>query len=150
MKDSQARKPVTLRDINDEFSLVNSASMAPDADDAVEFFSGKFVPLEMHRATTVKRLYLRSIDKRAKAITGAGNNTFLLDNRDVFLDMLTDSGVNSMSIYQQSALQPLTTPTPGRPLSTACKTRLTLSLARSTFCLPIRVVPASTFWRAAL
>ncbi|MCL2750597.1 MAG: tryptophanase, partial [Coriobacteriia bacterium] len=105
MKDSQARKPVTLRDINDEFSLVNSASMAPDADDAVEFFSGKFVPLEMHRATTVKRLYLRSIDKRAKAITGAGNNTFLLDNRDVFLDMLTDSGVNSMSIYQQSALQ---------------------------------------------
>jgi len=105
MTDSTTRKPLTLRDINDEFSLVNSASMAPDADDAVEFFSGKFVPLEMHRVTTVKRLYLRHIDKRAESITQAGNNTFLLDNRDVFLDMLTDSGVNSMSIFQQSAMQ---------------------------------------------
>jgi len=105
VKDETNRQPVTLSDINNEFSLVNSASMTPDADDAVQFFSGKFVPLEMHRVTTVKRLYLRTIDARAEAITKAGNNTFLLDNRDVFLDMLTDSGVNSMSIYQQSAMQ---------------------------------------------
>jgi len=105
MKDSANSQAISLRDINDEFSLVNSASMAPDADDAVQFFSGEFVPLEMHRVTTVKRLYLRNIDTRKESITKAGNNTFLLDNRDVFLDMLTDSGVNSMSIYQQSAMQ---------------------------------------------
>ena len=105
MRDDSNHRPISLREINDEFSLVNTASLAPDANDTVQFFSGKFVPLEMHRVTTVKRLYLRNIDTRASAITMAGNNTFLLDNRDVFLDMLTDSGVNSMSIFQQSAMQ---------------------------------------------
>ena len=34
----------------------------------------------------------------------AGYNTFLLQNRDVFMDMLTDSGVNAMSDKQQAAM----------------------------------------------
>lgn len=34
----------------------------------------------------------------------AGYNTFLLENKDVFLDMLTDSGVNAMSQNQQAAM----------------------------------------------
>jgi tryptophanase len=34
----------------------------------------------------------------------AGFNTFLLKNRDVFLDMLTDSGVNAMSENQYAAM----------------------------------------------
>jgi tryptophanase len=93
-----------LPDIDKEFSLVHTASLSPDADQAVSFFSGAKVPLEMHRVQTVKRLYLKNVDTRLAAIQSAGNNTFLLDNRDVFLDMLTDSGVNSMSIYQQSAM----------------------------------------------
>ncbi|MDR0488745.1 MAG: tryptophanase [Propionibacteriaceae bacterium] len=102
---STQNQPITLEEINQDFSLVHTASLSPDAEHAIGFFSGKKVPLEMHRVTTVKRLYLKDIDTRAASIESAGNNTFLLDNRDVFLDMLTDSGVNSMSIFQQAAMQ---------------------------------------------
>ena len=42
-------------------------------------------------------LNLQPIERRAQAIAEAGNNTFLLKNKDIFLDMLTDSGVNAMS-----------------------------------------------------
>ncbi|MDR0309096.1 MAG: tryptophanase [Coriobacteriales bacterium] len=98
-------RALTLEDINADFSLVNTAAISPDSEQTVRFFSGESIPLEMHRVTTVKRLYLIDADERAKAIEGAGYNTFLLDNRDVFLDMLTDSGVNSMSIFQQAAMQ---------------------------------------------
>ena len=34
----------------------------------------------------------------------AGNNTFLLHNKDIYMDMLTDSGVNAMSDNQQAAM----------------------------------------------
>jgi len=105
MTDQTERQPISLRDINDDFSLVNTTTLSPDAEQTIRFFSGKQTPLEMHRVTTVKRLYLRDIDTRAACIDEAGNNTFLLDNRDVFLDMLTDSGVNAMSIFQQAAIQ---------------------------------------------
>jgi tryptophanase len=52
----------------------------------------------------VQKLSLPPVEKRLEAITEAGNNTFLLKNRDVFMDMLTDSGVNAMSDRQQSAM----------------------------------------------
>ena len=102
---SADRQPISLEEINQDFSLVHTASLSPDAEQVIGFFSGKKVPLEMHRVTTVKRLYLKDVDTRAACIQAAGNNTFLLDNRDVYLDMLTDSGVNSMSIFQQAAMQ---------------------------------------------
>jgi len=70
----------------------------------IEFFSGENVPLEMHKVRMVQRVYLPSIDDRLAAVTEAGNNTFLLRNRDVFLDMLTDSGVNAMSENQYAAM----------------------------------------------
>jgi tryptophanase len=38
------------------------------------------------------------------AIQEAGNNSFLLASRDVFLDMLTDSGSNAMSEKQYAAM----------------------------------------------
>ncbi|MDR1873044.1 MAG: tryptophanase [Deltaproteobacteria bacterium] len=70
----------------------------------VTFFSGENIPLEMHKARMVQRLHLRGVDERLAIITQAGNNTFLLPNRDVFLDMLTDSGVNAMSEAQYAAM----------------------------------------------
>ena len=62
------------------------------------------MPLEMHKVRIVQKLNLKPIDERAKAINEAGNNTFLLKTDDVFLDMLTDSGVNAMSDKQLAAM----------------------------------------------
>ena len=70
----------------------------------VKFYSGQTVPLEMHKVRIVQKLNLPPIDYRLTAMTEAGNNTFLLNNRDVFMDCLTDSGVNAMSDRQQAAM----------------------------------------------
>ena len=70
----------------------------------VKFFSGEQVPLEMHKVRIVQKLNLVPVEQRLEAITEAGNNTFLLQNKDVFMDMLTDSGVNAMSDQQQAAM----------------------------------------------
>ncbi|MDR1536009.1 MAG: tryptophanase [Planctomycetota bacterium] len=70
----------------------------------VQFFSGENIPLEMHKARMVQRLRLPTAEERLENIRGAGNNTFLLRNRDVYLDMLTDSGVNAMSEAQYAAM----------------------------------------------
>ena len=67
-------------------------------------FKAEPFPLEMHKARIVQKLRLLPIDERLKAIQEAGNNTFLLKNRDVFLDMLTDSGTNAMSDRQLAAM----------------------------------------------
>ncbi|HLP74050.1 MAG TPA: tryptophanase [Bacteroidales bacterium] len=70
----------------------------------VKFFSQKEIPLEMHKVRVVQKLRLLPIEERKKAIEAAGFNTFLLQNRDVFLDMLTDSGTNAMSDNQMGAM----------------------------------------------
>lgn len=70
----------------------------------VKFFYGDSVPLEMHKTRIVQKINLQPIERRLEAIKEAGYNTFLLKNRDVFLDMLTDSGVNAMSDKQQAAM----------------------------------------------
>lgn len=70
----------------------------------IDFFSGENIPLEMHKVRIVQKLNLAPIEDRLKFMQEAGNNTFLLNNRDVFMDMLTDSGVNAMSDNQQSAM----------------------------------------------
>ncbi len=71
--------------------------------DVISFY-GDSVPLEMHKVRIVQKLNLLPIERRLEAITEAGNNTFLLKNRDIFLDMLTDSGVNAMSDRQVAAM----------------------------------------------
>lgn len=62
------------------------------------------VPLEMHKVRVVQKLNLLPVEKRLQAIQEAGNNTFLLQNRDIYMDMLTDSGVNAMSDEQTAAM----------------------------------------------
>ncbi len=66
--------------------------------------SGKLLPVEMHKVRVVQKLNLLPIEDRLRAIEGAGFNTFLLQNRDVFLDMLTDSGTNAMSDQQVASM----------------------------------------------
>lgn len=70
----------------------------------VKFFSGKEIPLEMHKVRIVQSLNLVPVDRRLEAITEAGYNTFLLGTKDIFLDMLTDSGTNAMSDAQLSKM----------------------------------------------
>lgn len=70
----------------------------------IKFFADEFFPLEMHKVRIVQKLNLIPIEERLEAISEAGNNTFLLKNRDVYLDMLTDSGVNAMSDRQLGAM----------------------------------------------
>jgi len=52
----------------------------------------------------VQKIGLVPVEERLKAIREAGYNTFLLKTKDVFLDMLTDSGVNAMSDNQFAAM----------------------------------------------
>ena len=70
----------------------------------VKFMSGENIPLEMHKVRMVQRVNLLPVEERLKCMEGAGFNTFLLKNRDVFMDMLTDSGVNAMSQNQYAAM----------------------------------------------
>ncbi len=70
----------------------------------VKFASGENIPLELHKVRVVQKLNLVPIERRLEAITEAGFNTFQLSTRDVFLDMLTDSGTNAMSDMQVAAM----------------------------------------------
>ena len=71
----------------------------------IKFYkSEEQVPLEMHKVRVVQKLFLPTVEERVRKINEAGNNTFLLQNRDVYMDMLTDSGVNAMSDNQVAAM----------------------------------------------
>ncbi len=72
---------------------------------SVKFYrSENQVPLEMHKVRVVQKLNLLPVEERLKRIQEAGNNTFLLQNKDIYMDMLTDSGVNGMSDEQVAAM----------------------------------------------
>jgi tyrosine phenol-lyase len=70
----------------------------------VKFFNGKDLPLEMHKVRIVQSLNLVPVERRVEAIKEAGFNSFLLGTKDIFLDMLTDSGTNAMSDTQLSSM----------------------------------------------
>jgi tyrosine phenol-lyase len=70
----------------------------------VKFYSGIQIPVELHKVRIVQKLFLRPIDERLEAIEKGGYNTFQLSTKDVFLDMLTDSGTNAMSDNQLSSM----------------------------------------------
>ena len=70
----------------------------------VKFYQGGDIPLELHKVRVVQKLHLVPIERRLEAMKEAGFNTFRLSTRDVFLDMLTDSGTNAMSDNQLAAM----------------------------------------------
>lgn len=70
----------------------------------IKFYTGEEIPLEMHKVRIVQKLNLPDVEQRQKNMEAAGNNTFLLQNKDVYLDMLTDSGVNAMSDNMEAAM----------------------------------------------
>ena len=70
----------------------------------IKFYNRAPVPMEMHKVKIVQKLNLLPAAQRLAAMEKAGFNTFLLHNGDIFMDMLTDSGVNAMSDNMQSAM----------------------------------------------
>ena len=70
----------------------------------IKFFSGENIPLELHKVRIVQKLNLVPIERRLEALYEGGFNTFRLNTKDVFLDMLTDSGTNAMSDNQLAAM----------------------------------------------
>ncbi|MBQ2238253.1 MAG: tryptophanase, partial [Lachnospiraceae bacterium] len=70
----------------------------------IKFYNREPVPMEMHKVKIVQKLNLLPARERLEKMKEAGFNTFLLHNGDIFMDMLTDSGVNAMSDNMQSAM----------------------------------------------
>ena len=78
--------------------------MANPNSTTIKFQSGEQIPVELHKVRIVQKLFLKPIEERMQAIEKAGFNTFLLNTKDIFLDMLTDSGTNAMSDNQVSSM----------------------------------------------
>lgn len=70
----------------------------------IKLSNGKVIPVEMHKVRIVQKTSLPPVTRRLIALQEAGYNTFLLRTRDIFLDMLTDSGTNAMSDNQLAAM----------------------------------------------
>ncbi len=70
----------------------------------IKFYHRNEVPMEMHKVKIVQKLSLLPARERLTKMREAGFNTFCLHNGDIFMDMLTDSGVNAMSDNMQSAM----------------------------------------------
>jgi len=70
----------------------------------VRLSNGKEIPIEMHKVRIVQKTSLPPVEQRLKAIEEGGYNTFSLRTRDLFIDMLTDSGTNAMSDNQLAAM----------------------------------------------
>src|SRR5271157_2084921 len=71
---------------------------------SIRLSDGTEIPIEMHKVRIVQQTRLSPVRQRLAAIEEAGYNTFLLRSRDIFLDMLTDSGTNAMSDNQLAAM----------------------------------------------
>ncbi len=78
--------------------------MTNQQSNTIKFHSGEEIPVELHKVRIVQKLFLKPIDERLEAIKKGGYNTFLLNTKDIFLDMLTDSGTNAMSDNQVASM----------------------------------------------
>ena len=47
------------------------------------------VPLEMHKVRVVQKLFLPNVEERVAKIKEAGNNTFLLQNKDIWVWLMS-------------------------------------------------------------
>ncbi len=70
----------------------------------VTLTNGKTLPVENHKVRIVQQSHLVPAARRLEAIEAGGYNTFLLRTKDIFMDMLTDSGTNAMSDQQLAAM----------------------------------------------
>jgi len=116
----------------------------------IKLSSGKVIPVEMHKVKIVQKTSLVPSVERLRAIQDAGYNTFLLRSRDIFLDMLTDSGTNAMSDNQLGAMMVADDAYAGSESFYKLADAVKDVLVSITSCRCIRDGPPNTCWRRSL